>query len=263
MAGDDRHEGPITNFTLSRLETNKIARSVDEADRPRPRAARERRADDGSARATRQRRRPHAQRRVDCADGADLRRSGSRTAARAPSRVHPRRSASGAPTVPPDCIAGIGRPAHHVTAAYDALWADPVATARTRRARPLGELPEHPARRPAPDHRPGHARSGRPSAPATTTRSSASQRSTSPAGTACRRVRRIRRDTAGGQRTLRQRRSGNEIWGHFIRFVEPSSVGAPKNTGSAGQRPVRPERHRHRRLHRDAGPVDTDPRKST
>lgn len=25
---------------------------------------------------------------------------------------------------------------------------------------------------------------------------------------------------------------GGEVWGHFIRFVEPSGVGAPKNSGT-------------------------------
>jgi hypothetical protein len=140
-------------------------------------------------------------------------------------QVHPQSVCSGSATAPPDCMQGVGTGS--VTSAYNALWAPTGNCSRTPNNWP--SYPNIPRGDPrlitVPVTRVGGAFTPGSRHPVV---SFAAFYVTGwegmPSGCGDQNA----AATAAATADL-----GNEVWGHFVRFVEPSSTGAPQNSGTS------------------------------
>ncbi len=220
MAGNDRHEGPISAFGLSQVsahDNQQVSETInlrlDQLRGAQLTVLRGRGGDDGMLTGM-----------VDCADG----QSPAAEIARGCTswfQVHAPSLCSGGSSAPPDCVRGLSYSAS-LTGTFNALWApgDSCSSTPDRWSSypniPRGDprLITVPVTRVGSSFAPGDDHPVVSFAAFYVTGWDGM-----PSGCG---------DQFAGATPAATASIGNAIWGHFIRFVEPSGTGAPKKSGA-------------------------------
>jgi hypothetical protein len=221
MAGNDQHEGPINTFNLSQVSAHDnqnvdetIELHLDQLGGTRLTVVRAGGGGDGMLTGA-----------VDCADSQSFSQQLA-FGCKSSFQIHPQSLCSGAVTAPPNCIQGANS-SGSLASAYNALWAPGGNCSRTPNR--WSSYPNIPRGDPrlitVPVTRVGSSFSPGALHPVI---SFAAMYVTGWRGMPSGCGDQDAAATAAATADL-----GNEVWGHFVRFVTPSSTGAPQNSGTS------------------------------